>query len=95
MFYSAHSNPLLFPGFQWKLAGVLLKLGHTPKKLSKIFKTESFLTSATKKTTNQHRLAAFLINEWVRQRRCRPKIEDVVDEFKDDRTKKRLKLFSG
>ncbi len=93
MFCTAHSNPLLFPGFQCKLAGLLLKLEHTPENLSKIFKTEPSLKSAEKKTSNQHRLAAFLINEWVRQGQ-RPKVKDVVDLFHDDHTKKKLELFS-
>ena len=97
-FYSAHSNPLVFPIFQLKLAGELLKLGHTPEKLSKIFKTKSSesLKSAEKKTSNQHILAAFLINEWVRIRRgrYRPNMKSVVDLFPDDPTKRRLEHFS-
>ncbi len=99
MFY-ATANPLLFPEFQCKLAGVLVGKNYGPDKLCAIFSQDIELTStlrnAKEKTDNLQKLSAILINCWVinqRSAHSRPSIQDLVRLFRKEPIKREIETF--
>ena len=66
-----------------------------PERLSKILGLEHSLRTAKKKTTNEHRLSAYLINQWVikSERSERPNAVTFADQFEDSTVQDNIKTF--